>query len=224
MSKIPTSTEQELGKLVPCCLDEDFLSRLTACAEGTLTELTAEELEMEKQLRAVKPRAIPSSLQEKLSSTISDTPFAVDDKIVLFHKSNPHKTRHDPAKRSNLLRFNIAAAAAVAILGSIAALMTPGREDHAGQIVRQETIAPVAPDLMVQAPQASPVSNFSPASFNRNLSNTQDEGVIWQNNNQPHRVLRFTYTDQVTMTNENGEQVQVEQPRVEYVIIPEKID
>jgi hypothetical protein len=64
----------------------------------------------------------------------------------------------------------------------------------------------------------------APAGFQRNLSETRDEGVVWRGKNQPHRVLRLTYMDKVTVTGADGNPVIKEQPRVEYVIIPEKID
>jgi hypothetical protein len=216
MSRIPSITEQELRSLKLPGLDEAFLSRLTSCAEGTATELSPHELDFEALLRASKPRPIPSGLAAKLQLIIDDTPFAVDDKIVLFHKGG---SRDKPARqtggRSNIIRFNVAAAAAVAAMGAIAALMLPVDTPATGQTA--STPSPAQP-----VPAAS--SNFAPASFDRNLSETHDEGVIWRGRNQPHRVLRLTYTDRVTLTNELGESVQVEQPRVEYVIIPEKID
>jgi hypothetical protein len=64
----------------------------------------------------------------------------------------------------------------------------------------------------------------APAGFQRNLSETRDEGVVWRGKNQPHRVLRLTYMDKVTVMDADGNPVIKEQPRVEYVIIPEKID
>lgn len=219
MSKIPTIIEQNLRSLNPRGIDEDFLSRLTACAEDSMLTLSEEELEFEKSLRALKPGNIPASLRASLSDTIAETPFAVDDKIVLFHKSNGRRTGGS-SSRPKILRFNVAAAAAVALLGAIAALMLPaGSGSDDGSVSNRDTGKAGAPMMGSAA-----TSNYAPATFNRNLSDTTDEGVIWRGNNRPHRVLRFTYMDRVTLKNENGETVQVEQPRDEYVIIPEKID
>lgn len=220
MSKIPSITEQELRSLIPSGLDEEFLSRLTASADGSLVTLSDEELEFENSLRAIKPRAIPSALDTSLSAAIADTPFAVDEKIVLFHKSNGGKSVGKYSSRPEMLRFNIAAAAAVALLGSIAALMLPHDAGNSGNSVSNQNNQNVGASFV-----SSPVtSSYAPAGFNRNLRDTQDEGVIWRGNNSPHRVYRFTYMDRVTLKNEKGETVQVERPSDEYVIIPEKID
>lgn len=217
MPRIPSILEQELRALTPSALDDSFLARLTASAEGTATALSPEELDFEARLRASKPRSLPSHLESTLQTFIRDTPFAVDDKILLFHKSvAKRETTAPPGKRSNIVRLNFAAVAAVAAMGAAAALMLPGGAPRAGRT------ASFSPAPMEASSTASAI--FAPASYNRNLSETHDEGVIWQGRNQPHRVLRLTYTDQVTLKNEQGKTVQVEQPRVEYVIIPEKID
>lgn len=214
MSKIPTIAEQKLADLQPNKLDEDFMSRLLASADGSLSELTAEELQFENSLRKFSPPKLSASFDSALLETLNNTPFHVDEKIVLFHKS----TSRANGTPSKFRRFNLAAAAAVALLGSLAAWITPNQSSN-----------PVAktPERTIEQPSAipSPASNsFAPAAFNRNLSDTRDEGVIWNQFNRPHRVLRFTYMDRVTLKNEKGESIQVERPREELVIIPEKID
>ncbi|MES2982008.1 MAG: hypothetical protein V4727_06815 [Verrucomicrobiota bacterium] len=214
MSKIPTIAEQKLADLQPNKLDEDFMSRLLASADGSLTELSDAELQFENSLRKFSPPKLSSSFDTTLIDILTNTPFHVDEKIVLFHKS----TSRASGTISKFRRFNLAAAAAVALLGSLAAWITPNQPN--------ETVANT-PERVVQQPSAIPPaapSSFAPASINRNLSDTQDEGVMWNQSNRPHRVIRFTYMDRVTLKNEKGELIEVEQPRVEYVIIPEKID
>lgn len=214
MSKIPTIAEQKLADLQPSQLDEDFMSRLLACADGSLTELTEAERQFETSLRKFSPPKLSSSFDSTLLGILDNTPFNVDEKIVLFHKS----TSCASAAPSKFRRFNIAAAAAVALLGSLAAWIAPTSDN--------ETIANT-PERIIQQP--SPITtqaptSFAPAGFHRNLSDTRDEGVIWNPSNRPHRVMRFSYVDRVTLKNEKGEWIQVEQPRQEYLIIPEKID
>lgn len=218
MSTIPSPTEQALQALIPAALGEEFLARLIACAEETDTALSEEEIRTETQLRSLEPRAIPSLLQTKLGEAIADTPFAVDEKIVLFHKSSTRRLSETSKKsRNNIIRFNIAAAAAVALLGSFAAVMLPqNKTDQSGadNSVSIERFVPIAPSN----------SNVAPASYNRTLVGTRDEGVIWQNKTQPYRVLSHTYRDRIITENRNGEVIEKEQPHVEYSLIPEKVD
>lgn len=219
MPKIPSITEQELRNLAPSGLDEDFLSRLTACAEGTAESLSDDELDFENHLRAIRPRKIPAAFQGKLMAAVGDAPFSVDGTIVLFNKATAGTKSKKPRR---FLHFNIAAAAAVALLGSIAAFMVPGKSaENLGADAGSSKEPIVAPSIIPNSPE---ISNFAPASFNANPSETRDEGVIWRGKNQPHRVLRLTYMDQVTVTGADGNPKTVEKPRVEYVIIPEKVD
>lgn len=214
MPKIPTIAEQKLADLQPNKLDEDFMSRLLASTDGSLTELTDAELQFENSLRKFSPPKLSSSFDTALIEILNNTPYHVDEKIVLFHKS----TSRVSGTSSKFRRFNLAAAAAVALLGSLAAWITPNQT--------QETVANT-PERFVQQPSVitTPApSSFAPAGFNPNLSDAHDEGVMWNKSNLPHRVLRFTYMDRVTMKNEKGELIQVDRPRHEYVIIPEKID
>lgn len=216
MSKIPTITERELSNLNPTGLDDDFLSRLTACAEGTHVQLFDEEAAFEARLRALRPRSIPNALRSSLLDALGDTPFAVDDKILLFNK--PSNGASVTGQKKSALRFNIAAAAAVALLGSLAALMVPAETKHVQTAVTGDKSESLSP------PFTTAPSMIAPASFNRNPSETRDEGVIWRGKNQPHRVLRMTYMEKVTVLDAAGNPAIVEKPRFEYVIVPEKID
>ncbi len=214
MSRIPTITEQRLSNLNPAGLDGDFLARLTACAEGTNANLSEDEAAFENRLRAIRPRTIPSNLHTTLLATLDGSPFAVDEKIVLFHKSAVGSVGTD--KSRNTFRFNLAAAAAVALLGSIAAFMVPTEND------KDRSADTGAAAGSFSAPLSPAPSLLAPIS--RNLSDTRDEGVVWRGKNQPHRVLRLTYMDQVTVMDAEGNPATEQRPRVEYVIIPEKID
>ncbi|MGJ8643210.1 MAG: hypothetical protein ACSHX9_07360 [Luteolibacter sp.] len=221
MSEIPSSEEQELSKLSPAALDEGFLARLTASAEGTAVELSPEEMDFEANLRRMKPRNAPSALSNSLLDTLSEAPFAVDEKIVLFNGKSRNETK---TGKNNIFRFNIAAAAAVALLGSIAAFMVPQNSGTTPLTVSNISSPASLEEVAVPYVPPSESQNFSTASFDTTLSETKDEGVVWSSAFQPQRIMRFTYTDEVTVENQEGQKVQVKQPRVEYVIIPEKVD
>jgi hypothetical protein len=217
MSRIPTITELELGNLHPTGLDEDFLARLTACADGTDVNLSEDEAAFETRLRALRPRTVPAALQTSLLHALGDAPFAVDGKIVLFNK--PSSATVAAETKRSAFRFNVAAAAAVALLGSLAAFMVPAGTGKDGVAETAGAPVPVIAPAAVAAPP-----NIAPAGFSASPSETRDEGVIWRGKNQPHRVLRHTYMDEVLTMDSDGNPVTERRPRVEYEIIPEKID
>lgn len=209
MSEIPSNVEQELSKLSPAVIDEGFLNRLIASAEGSAVELSSEEMDFETSLLNIKPRKISSELDSSLLEKLSEVPFAVDEKIVLFNgKSRTVKN----TGKNNIFRFNIAAAAAVALLGSIAAFMVP---HHTGGTSITVSKNPTDALEEVNVPYVPPTmnNNLSTASFDTLLN---DEVATWSYPMQPQRILRPTFFDE----NEIGENAISKQPRLQYGIIP----
>jgi hypothetical protein len=201
--------EAQLRGLHAAALDESFLDRLEATVEGTWTALTPQEISFEHQLRKISPVKLEPEFMAELEKIVRDVPFLSDEKIVHF----PTKLSTPPIRRQRPIW---GAAAAVALIGAATALMMPPSK------------APENKPLSV-ASATQPVAgyksqNFVPASFNSNLSEVHDEGVIWKSNKQPHSVVRIIYKDQVTLKDANGRTVQVIQPRVEYMLVPAKAD
>ena len=208
MSSDPTSIEADLRRLRAAGLDASLLDRLDACADGTWAELDPVEIHYEKRLLSVTPAKLPPALMASLEATLRDTPFSNNQIIVPFPQGKaaaPHKHRGWWG-----------AAAAVALTGAVTALLVPMNQDT-GKTAE-------APPNRSHAPTSITGGELVPAGFNRGLSEASDQGVIWQSNKQPHRVLRVVYKDRVTLKDAAGRTYQVEQPRVEYILVPAKTD
>lgn len=204
------SLEAELRELRATALDEAFLTRLEASAEGTWVELSNQERSFENFLRATSPAKLEPAFLANLEAILRDVPFITDEKIVHF----PKAAATPPARHS---RPMWGAAAAVALIGAATALMMPAGKSPDPTPRRVASVA--------SAPIKTPAhGNFVPADFNRGLSEVHDEGVVWKSNSQPHSVVRVVYRDLVTFKDANGRTVQVEQPRVEYMLVPAKTD
>lgn len=196
--------EAELLKLRPAGSHDQLIKRLEACALGEWSEPLADELELEEKLRASAPASLDPALMASLEAICTAIPFPKEKNIVGFPKS---KSRPPTSKRGQL-----AAAAAIALLGAATALLTPmnGSNSTANSknTFESQAINPV----------------LTPASFKRGLTAASDEGVVWQSNQRPHRVLKFIYQDCATLRDDKGRTYEVEQPRVEYVLVPAKTD
>lgn len=211
-SKLNAELAEQLKKIILPSLNDDFLNRLVAAADGTdLTTSLTQDTQANK-IGSIQPSPLGAGLNSKLLEAIGDAPFHKDEKIVLFNK--PNRT----TKSRKIVRFNLAAAAAVALLGCMTALFLPDQQKS----IAENDAKPVS--ASTQSAQASTNPNFVPASFSRNLSDARDEGVIWRNQAQPLRLLRFTYMDEVQLRDETGKIIQVSKPKFEYVILPENID
>ena len=198
--------ESSLAGLRPTGADSALLARLESAAEGTLTEMTAAELRLESTLRGHRPLTLPAEFFASLENVLASTPFPVGEKIVMFTKGN--------VAPKNIRRFRpMLAAAAVALLGAATALLVPpgvtGTKSGGG--------------VTSTSPPRPLVGSFVPASYGNHVQTASDEGVVWQEN-RPHRVVRVVYNERASFINSDGKRVEVEQPRVEYILVPEKID
>lgn len=199
--------EAKLLKLRPTGPHSQLIDRLEACAHGDWSEPLEGELELEENLRANAPTRLDPALMASLEAICTAIPFPKEKNIVGFPKS---KSRPPASKRSQF-----AAAAAIALLGAATALFIPIKGNN-----------PSAAASSSPSSQAIQPSNaiLTPASFKRGLTAASDEGVVWQSNHRPQRVLKFIYQDCATLRDDKGRTYEVEQPRVEYVLVPAKTD
>lgn len=206
-------TEEALVALRPSRVDPALMGRLTAAMTGEL-ERTPDELQAtERLLSAAKPTPVSGELLDRLLVTMNAVPFPGHEKVVPF-PANTGGERTVPMSRRWL-----ATAAAVALAGGISAWMVSPQPEgglakaSAVQVERQPTAAA----------GVDPAA-FQPASFGSDVSDTRDLGVMWSKDRKPMRVVRVVYQDRVELTNEKGEQVVMEVPRVEYLMLPEEVD
>jgi hypothetical protein len=213
MNSKPRDLESQLCELRAATLDASYLERLHASAEGTWTELSASEIDFERQLRQHSPAKLSPEFMAELEKIIGETVFNGHEKIIPF----PTPLARPQVRRQ---RSIWGAAAAVALIGAATALMVPTAKSPIQPIASNPVRAPIS----APTPAHPTSQNLVPASFNRNLSKVQNEGIIWKSNNQPHSVVRLTYKDQVTLKDAIGRTIQVDQPRVEYMLVPAKVD
>lgn len=205
----PNNLESDLRQLRPAAIEDSLLDRLDACADGSWTTLDPAEIAFEKQLRGIAPAKLPASLAASLEATLAGVGFPNAEKIVPF----PKRANTEPQRS----RGWWSAAAVVALTGAITALLVPTNHEKGNTVAAPHiNSAPI--------PSAGQPDRLIPAGFKSGVSEASDEGVIWQNKNRAHRVLKVVYKDLVTLKDENGATYQVEQPRVEYILVPAQAD
>ncbi len=198
--------ETQLQGLRPASLNAALLDRLTGAVAGTLLVTDTALRPIEAASSKLRPAALNDALTQRLAEVVEVVPFPLDEKVVLFPGGSAAVDEKKPRSKW------WAAAAAVALAGGLSALMVSPPKD--------------APKLAKPNPISPPVNSgaFVPASFGSGVSGTDDLGVMWSGDRKPMRVVRVVYKDVVTFLNEKGEEVSVEVPRVEYLMIPEEID
>jgi hypothetical protein len=214
--------EAKLQGLRPTALDGRLLARLASAAEDRVITLSPLETEMEDSLRQVRPAALPPSFMASLEASLGNL-APPQANVISFPPPAPVPlVSHRHGKGSML-----AAAAAVALLGAAAALYMPGKglpQTAATSTHHASLPAAPAPAAAVATPAVPSSPNFAPAAFNTGLSHASDEGVLWQTKDHPQRVVKVVYWDRVTLVNAEGKKIEYEKPRIEYILVPEKID
>lgn len=217
MSSELSSLESELAGLRPRGLDPALLDRLEACTQGVWHRTSPSERHDESQLSTASPSPVPPRLMARLETVVAGTPFPAERKIVLFpRRETPATARTHTA---NPRRPWMAAAAAVALLGGLTAWFVPvaPRQDPLADAPQPHSVTPAHPP-------STPARELIPAGFRRGLSEASDEGVVVRSAGEAHRVLKLVYTDHVTLQDAHGRTVEVEQPRVEYLMVPTRVD
>ncbi|MFC7337017.1 hypothetical protein ACFQY0_07505 [Haloferula chungangensis] len=199
--------EAQLQDMRPAALNDALLDRFTGAVAGTLQETEMACRPVEAATSKLQPAGLSDELTERLAGVVNQVPFPVDEKVVLF----PGGSAVVEEKKAPRTKW-WAAAAAVALAGGLSALMvSPPQEES--KVVNHRA-----------APSKVTSGAFVPASFDRGVSGTDDLGVMWSDDRKPMRVVRVVYKDVVNFLNEKGEEVSVEVPRVEYLMVPERID
>lgn len=214
MSSDSSSLDSQLRDLRASALDEALLDRLDACANGQWTRLDPTELAFENSLREFAPAKLPASLMRGLEDITAAVPFPNPDAKILSFPEKSASKRHHRGQ-------GWAVAAAVALCGAVTALMMPREGSKNSTTV--STPDPVEASGSPAVP--SPAGNrLVPAGFNTGIRETSDQGVIWQPNSAPHRVLKVVSMDKVTYKDASGRIYQIEKPRVDYILVPDKAD
>jgi hypothetical protein len=167
------------------------------------TDASLEELE--RQLANLRPARLSAPLLDRLASAMDTAEASYLDQgqnVVAF----PRPPRKRPLW---------AAAAAVAVLGAAAALWVA--PDGGRQLATSGAPKPAA----VATPAGG---SFVTAGYGRDVREAVDEGIVWSEGQVPHRRVRVVYIDKAVITNAKGEKIEVERPRVEWLLVPEKMD
>lgn len=204
--------EAQLAGMRPQRLDDELSLRLKGLLDRGGLELSDDELAFEHDLLAMRPVALSPRQFSAFAGLLDEVPAAAppveSSKVIEF-----------PAVQRRQ-RPLWASAAAVAILGAFTALMLPkGKPNRAETVVVQNT--PVA-SLAAPGLAAADSPNIVPAGFNRGIQSAQDQGVVWHGG-RGTRVVKVEYLDKAVIQ-KDGKKVEVQQPRVEYLVVPENVD
>lgn len=211
--------ESRLAGMCPSAPDAALLDCVELAAASDLLHLTPIEAALERRLHAFRPAQVPNRVAVVFLATVGDMEFPKERNLIPFPgKAAPltNQCRH-PRKRM------YAAAAAVALLGGLSALLIPIHGNTNAFAKNNNPPRTPNPPVTSQITQGTR-QGFVPASFGRGVADVKENGVVWDKAGRPCRVVRVIYMDYATMVNYKGERVKTVQPRIEYLLVPEKMD
>lgn len=162
--------------------------------------------QFEEDLERLAPAGLPEGLISRMEAAMAGWQDAEseEEKVVPFPKV-------EEERQGGSSRGFWSAAAAVALLGAVVAFMLP--DNNSGNSVA----GPAA------APNYAAVS-FEPTNLDRNIVQASDGGVVFTNDDRPHRLVRVEYVDHLEYRNAAGAELHVEKPTVKFVLIPVETD
>ena len=173
---------------------------------------------LQSTIASSRPSPLPPALASRLEDALSRIPHPHSQKVVHFPATRPQPTAAPAWKKW-------AVAAAVALMGATSALLVPNPPDGATASQATTPTQPQPPpSARTPSPSAPNAGALVPAGYRRGLSEAKDEGIVWQPQYGPHRRLKLVYRELVTLRDPSGRVYQVERPRVEYVLVPAKVD
>lgn len=230
--------ERQLCSMVPARLASSAMARLdrvasTVCLgeEGVCEELA----NLEQHLGKVAPSAMPEGMLSRMAEAMDrwHEGLPLDEKVVLFEEAEKEMpAQRSTAKQQKASRGGmVAAAAAVALLGAVTALMLPRNDAPtaatiAAGIKNSSTKAEKTSVAVMESPSviASTVEPrdtwLLPDSLSHQVTHTSDRGVVLSGDSIPHRCIQVDYVEKLKAQAEDGSEIELERPAVEYYLIP----
>jgi len=226
--------EKALEELSVNKMPEDMLQRMDDAMTNCYLVTTAEtqdfhaeqdsELEnLEKVLNGLSAQPLPSDMLQRLDTAMSNWQSAEsteieEDKIVPF-------TNSQKEKESWWSKRMVSSAAAVALLGGVTAII--GMQGGSNSPQAQPVATMASPSLVPVPATNTPLVGLSnsrvvtpSASASRNIKNAIDQGIVYSKDNKPHRCMKVEYFEEFNLRNEKGQQIILEKPAFEYLLVP----
>ncbi|MGJ8677492.1 MAG: DUF4179 domain-containing protein [Akkermansiaceae bacterium] len=210
--------ESQLIAMTPKAMPEGLLEQMTEFMNEE-TYLKCDIYELEQQLGTVAAATMPEDMLARMANAMDrwheDLP--VEDKLVSFASDKEEVLA--TSKKSNWRNFS--AAAAVAILGSITAFVTPSFvSNQQSPSIVNASVLPLN-TTTISAPRDA---WLVPDSFSHQIIHTSENGVVMSEDNKPHRCIKIEYLDKVKVMDDRGHEIEIERPGVEMVLLPLKTD
>lgn len=215
--------EQQLQTLVPCSIPQGMMNRIeqSMLATGESSPPAEDDFDdLEIHLGHIAPTAMPEDMLGRMVRAMDrwHEHVPVEEKVVPFGEKQT-----STAERQQARKRMFAAAAAVALLGAVTALTLPrfskDPQISTASVASTHTITH-DPGNTVMVDVAPRDALFLPDSLSHKVTKTSDHGVVMTRDNTPHRCIRVDYIDRIKVQDDEGREIEIERPGVDYMLLP----
>ncbi|NWK54279.1 hypothetical protein HW115_01555 [Verrucomicrobiaceae bacterium N1E253] len=218
--------EMQLTQLSPQRLSGDLLSRMEMLMQQwevqpdaqpgieQLPEEHAQLTDLELHLDQLSPAPMPDDLLLRMSQAM--------DSWQHQEEAQKHTISFPARKSSRHGNGMLKAAAAMALLGVLSAwFWNPGKEQATANL--PEAASPGGQDSRrPDSGQSNAISSqwLKPDTYSHKVTHTSDSGVIMTRDNVPHRCIRVEYIDRIKVKDDDGREIEIKSPGVDFMLIP----
>ncbi|MFK7911832.1 MAG: hypothetical protein AB8F34_14715 [Akkermansiaceae bacterium] len=228
-----TELEQILSNLIPSALPEETVDTLSVSVESSLcpdANLPEDDGldDLEKHLEHINPATMRTDVVSRMIAAMDSwhEHVPVEEKVVSFSDQQVKPTVSGVPKPKTQSGNMIAAAAAVALLGAAAALILPHFSSDEKQALAsggddfpQRTLTNVG-DFNVSNQSTAKDAWLVPDALSHRVVNTADRGIVMSENQTLHRCIRLDSVERIKIEDEDGREIVISRPSVQYVLIP----
>lgn len=209
--------ERILSSLVPRALSPETEKSLATSCSPDATDEGFDELEL--HLGQIAPATMRTDVLSRMIKAMDSwhEHVPVEEKVVPFSSQEIPQTQ---ARKKSGGMF--AAAAAVALLGAASALVMPGifsSEIDNGTVTHQQPFSNTG-EVTVSSQHDSKQAWLVPDAMSHRVVNSADRGIVMTENQIPHRCIRLDSMDTIKIEDEDGREITIDRPSVQYVLIP----
>jgi len=232
--------ESQLAKITPRLLSKETLLRMEVVmgelheSDLACSEIDAENshdlTDLEVHLSMLSSASMPEDMLERMTRAMDQwhEHVPLEEKVISFEQR-----RHASNQKTKVFGGGLlSAAAAVALLGAAAALAWPKvssssrkNETFAEQssVEENQNVAETSQNKVLHASSSvSDENTFMVTSdaFSQKVVNTTDQGVVYSDMNTPLRCIRVEYINRVKVKDDQGREIEIDKPGVDYMFVP----
>lgn len=171
--------------------------------------------ELESQLEKLSANKMPNDMVSRMVEAMDrwQETVPVEEKVVPFQQE-------EVGRGGGGFMF-LATAAAVALMAAVGVMLVEAGDDKESVAAAESSPSGLTESApLLEKPLPKNVVQVSDGSFDREIVDEPSRQIMYDGKGVPHRVVRMEFQEKTVLKGDDGREVTVEKPRVEYYVVP----